>query len=92
MQAWIDSGRLSQGWRRRVMALLAEHAGTELLEAAEPVSLRGGVLTFEVSDPAAMYYLRIRWEQQLMDIFTRRLPAAGVHTVRFRLRREGTHG
>jgi hypothetical protein len=90
MQSWLRSGTLARGWRRRVTALLAEHAGPGLLDAANPVSLRGGVLTLEVADPAALYYLRVRWERPLMDIFTEKLPAAGVHTVRFRLSRGGT--
>jgi len=85
----MADGALGSSRHRRLLAVLAEHAGPPLLDYAEPVSLRDGVLTLEVADPAALYYLRLSWEQPLLRIFTEQLPSAGIHAVRFGLRASG---
>lgn len=70
-------------WRRRLIGVLEEHAGGELLDQAWPRSIQNGVLTFDVENPAAAYALRLQWEQHLLAVLEVQLPAAGIHTVRF---------
>lgn len=70
-------------WRRNVFALLEEHAGAELLIHVAGIDLYQGVLKLEVTEPAAAYHLGMLWEQRLLELYQTRLPAAGVHTVRF---------
>ncbi len=70
-------------WKRRLVGLLEEHAD-ELLEHAEPVSIRSGVLTLQVSEPALLYHLRVCWEQRLLKLLQAELPSAGINTVRFK--------
>ena len=82
----MADGALGSPRHGRLRAVLAEQAGPPLLDYAEPVSLRDGVLTLEVADPAALYYLRLRWEQPLLRIFAEHLPSAGICAVRFNLR------
>jgi len=62
--------------------MLETDAGLELLQHVGGVGLRSGVLTLEVVDPAAVYPLRLHWEQRVLELCQARLPAAGVHTVR----------
>ena len=85
----LADGAIGSSRHRRLRAVLAEHAGRALLDFAEPASFRDGVLTLEVADPAALYYLRLRWEQALLRIFAEHLPEAGIHSVRFSLRASG---
>ena len=70
-------------WRRRLLGVLAEEVGPELLEHATVVSVRMGVLTLEAAEPAALCHLRIRWEQPLLQLLQSRLPEAGINSVRF---------
>lgn len=70
-------------WRRRLLAVLTEHAGNELLVQAAPVSVRAGVLRFQVHEPALRYQLALQWEQRLLELLRAELPEAGIHTVRF---------
>lgn len=71
-------------WRRGLLAVLTEHAGTELLEYATPVSIQAGVLSFEVCEPTVLYHLRVHWEQRLLKVLQSQLPAAGINAIRFR--------
>lgn len=81
----LDSRQVKgAAWKRRLLGLLEEHAGRELLEHAEPVSIRSGVLTFQVREPVMLYHLRVHWEQQLLKLLQAELPAAGINVVRFR--------
>lgn len=79
------SRRCSVGsaWQRRVIALLEEHTGLELLPRISGVELRRGVLRLEVAEAAARYDLGLRWQQRLLEIVRSHLPAAGIHAVRF---------
>ena len=76
-------GRGGPAWRQKLIALLYEYTQAELLDDAEPVSIRRGVLTFRVAEAAVAYHLRIQWEQPLLQLLAARLPQAGVHTIRF---------
>jgi hypothetical protein len=76
-------GRGGPAWRQRLVTLLYEQVGSALLDQAEPLSLRRGVLTFEVNNAAIAYTLRLEWEQRLLSLIQARLPQAGVHTIRF---------
>ena len=71
----------------RLLAALEEYAGSAMLDQLTGVSLRGGVLTLEVAEPALRYSLRLQWEGRILDMARRQVPQAGVHTVRFVLRR-----
>ena len=75
--------RAGPAWRQKLIGVLCDEVGPELLDKAEPVSIRRGVLTFHVDEAAAAYDLHLRWEQQLLALITARLPQAGVHTIRF---------
>ena len=80
----VDSPALrGPAWKRELVAVLNEYAGPELLDQAEIVNVRKGVLTFHVPDPAASYHLRLQWEQRLLQLLHARLPAAGIISVRF---------
>lgn len=76
-------GSSMPSWRRRVLKVLAEHAGPELLDLVSPVSLRDGVLTLAATEPAATYRLRLEWEQRLLRLLQTQVPAAGIVAVRF---------
>ena len=73
-------------WRRRLLAVLAEHAGPEFLDRVIVAGLRDGVLRLEVTEPSELYALRVEWEQRLEHIVRAELPAAGIQAVRFALR------
>lgn len=73
-------------WRRRLLAVLAEHAGPEFLGRVFVAGLRDGVLRLEVVEPGELYALRVEWEQRLARVVQAELPAAGIQTVRFALR------
>lgn len=70
-------------WRRRLVAVLEEHAGGELLNHASIVGVRGGVLRLHVAEPTMMYKLRVDWEQRLLSLLRTQLPDSGIHTIRF---------
>lgn len=81
---FLSSGMSSgPAWRRKLVGLLEDRAGEELLKHAIIESLRGGVLKLHVTEPALMYSLRVMWEQRLLALFRTELPEAGIHTVRF---------
>lgn len=77
--------RCSDGpaWRRRLVAVIEEHAGPELLTKVGGVELRRGVLRLEVADATVRYELGLRWQQRLLAILQAHLPAAGISGVRF---------
>jgi hypothetical protein len=80
----LGSARVAgPAWKRRLLSLLAEHVGPELLDHAEPVGLRGGTLTFQVAEPAVLYHMRLQWEQRLLQLVRIRLPEAGISAIRF---------
>ena len=81
-----EGARLGTERHRKVLSTLAEHAGPALMEWVCAVGLHRGVLRLEVSDPAALYHLRLQWEQPLLEILRAELPACGIHTVRFTVR------
>jgi hypothetical protein len=80
----LRSERLAgPAWRRRLVAVLEEHAGDELLNHASIVGVRSGVLRLHVAEPALMYKLRVAWEQRLLTLLRTQLPDSGIHTIRF---------
>ena len=76
-------GRGGPAWRQKMIGVLYDEVGLELLDHAEPVSISRGVLTFRVAEAAAAYHLRMQWEQRLLQLIAARLPQAGIHTIRF---------
>ena len=86
-QALLSNPKLSgPAWRRRLLAVLAEHLGADLLDHVRVAGVRDGVLKLEVSEPAVLYHLRLQWEQRIVEVLHAELPEVGVHTVRFNLR------
>ena len=80
----LASGCLAgPAWRRRLLAVIEEHAGSDLLGRAAVAGLRNGVLRFQVRELGLAYALRLRWEQRLLDLLRAEVPEAGIHTVRF---------
>lgn len=78
-----DEQAAGPAWRRRLVAVLDEHAGGELLDHASIVGVRAGVLRLHVAEPALMYKLRLAWEQRLLELLRTQLPDSGIHTIRF---------
>ncbi|HOB74432.1 MAG TPA: DciA family protein [Phycisphaerae bacterium] len=70
-------------WKRRLIGVLEEHAGPELLSRVEGIEVRRGVLRLQVAEPAVRYELGLRWEQRLRAVLQAQLPEAGVIAVRF---------
>lgn len=80
----LKSGTLVRpAWRRRLLAVLEEYAGRELLDYAAVVSVRAGVLRLHVAEPGLMYRMRLAWEQRLLEVLRVELPEAGIHSIRF---------
>ena|SRR5687767_7692145 len=83
-QGLLGSGQLSgPAWKSRLLEALEEHAGVDLLDHAEPLSVRNGILTFGVLEPAVLYHLRLQWEQRILQLVQSGLPEAGISAVRF---------
>jgi hypothetical protein len=79
----LKSGSLAgPAWRRRLLAVLEEHAAA-LLEHASIVGVRHGVLRLHVAEPALMYSLRMTWEQRLLNVLRTELPESGIQALRF---------
>src|SRR5689334_21085199 len=76
-------GRGGPAWRQRLIGVLYDEVGFDLLDHAEPASISRGVLTFRVTEAAMVYHLRIQWEQRLLQLLAARLPQAGIHSIRF---------
>jgi hypothetical protein len=70
-------------WKRRLVAVLEEHAGPELLSKVEGFEVRRGELRLETAEPAVRYELGLRWEQRLLAVLRTQLPSAGITAVRF---------
>lgn len=69
--------------QRRLLGMLEEQAGSELLEHVMALEVRQGILRFETAEPAILYDLRMRWEQRLLGLVDAYLPELGIHGVRF---------
>lgn len=70
-------------WKRRLLAVLEEHAGPALTARLGGVEARRGELRLEVADSAVRYELGLRWEQRLLAVLRSQLPSAGITAVRF---------
>jgi hypothetical protein len=82
----------ASAWRARLVGVLEEHAGAELMQRVTVLDVRQGVLRLEVESPAEAYHLRVGWEQKLLCLLQVQLPGAGIHTVRFiTARGDGSH-
>ncbi len=76
--------------QRRLLGMLEEQAGGELLDHVTLVEVNRGVLRVETAEPAVLYDLRLRWEQRILELVDTHLPEMGIHTVRFALaKRQG---
>lgn len=82
-RAWAGDtlSRRAAGAQGLIDAMIAGGC-TEVLEHAEPVALKRGLLTFETAEPGLAYQLRLQWEQRLVE----RLAGCGVRKVRFQAR------
>jgi len=69
--------------QRRLVLILEEHVGGQLLDHASVVGVKQGVLTFYVSEPAVSCQLRLQWEQRLLQLLQVQLPGAGITEIRF---------
>jgi hypothetical protein len=79
--------------QRKLLEVLDEEAGDELLAHVGILNVRKGVLVVETAEAAVLYSLRLRWEQRLLQVVQKRLPNLGIHAVRFALaKRRGTQG
>jgi len=72
-------------WRSRVAGVLAEVTDGTFAEHTWLASLRAGVVTLNVDDPALVGVLRMQWHRALVDVLGERLPDLGIVDVRFRL-------
>jgi len=72
-------------WRSRVAGVLAEVTDGTFAEHTWLASLRAGVVTLNVDDPALVGVLRMQWHRVLVDVLGERLPDLGIVDVRFRL-------
>lgn len=81
----VVMGRLSRlpAWRRRLLGVLQECLGSDWSRYIVVVDLRDGVLRLGVGEPARLYQLRLRWEQRLLAVLQARLPAAGIHAIKW---------
>ncbi|MBN1510136.1 MAG: hypothetical protein JW955_25035 [Sedimentisphaerales bacterium] len=70
---------------RRLLAVLDEEGGAELVDRVVGLGLKRGVLRIETGDGVTVYELRLRWEQRLLRAVQKELPEVGVHAVRFAL-------
>jgi hypothetical protein len=77
-----DQSRLS-ACQRRVLQILDDEGGLALLNHVTGTGLRRAVLRIEVSEPAVLYELRLRWEQRLLAALQEKAPELGVQAVRF---------
>lgn len=75
--------------QQKLLAILGEEGGSELLDQVGTLRVSGGTMQIEVADPVALYDLRLRWQGRLLKAMQSRLPEAGVCAVRFRLARHG---
>jgi hypothetical protein len=76
-------GRGGPAWRQKLIGILYDEIGPELMDHVEPYSLSRGILTFRVEQPAMAYHLRMQWEQTLLQMLNARLPQAGINSIRF---------
>jgi hypothetical protein len=82
-QKLLDSPQLKAPvWQRRLLAVLQEHAGEDFLKHVVPISVRKGVLTFQVGEPTILYHFRLQWEQRLLRLL-QAVPEAGICSIRF---------
>lgn len=81
----IESAVKQATQQQDLIELLREHCDCELTEQIMLVSSRHGTLVVQVAtaEPAVLYHLRLRWEEPVVEVMRRHLPAAGIHTVRF---------
>ncbi|UCD29903.1 MAG: hypothetical protein JSV03_05345 [Planctomycetota bacterium] len=84
VQSVLKSSRIGDSAiPRRIIAVLEEHAGAELLDSIDMVGVRGGILSLCVIDAAALYKLRLEWEQKILLLMQSQLPGLGIIEVRF---------
>ena len=71
--------------QQNLIELLRKHCDCELTKQIMLVSIRHGTLVVQVgtAEPAVLYHLRLRWEEPVVEVMRRHLPAAGIHMVRF---------
>ncbi|GAG05319.1 unnamed protein product, partial [marine sediment metagenome] len=70
---------------KELLAALTWRCGPGFAEQVTAVTIRRGMLVLQVRSaaPAQLYQLRIRWEQDILEVAQQHLPAAGIRDVRF---------
>lgn len=87
-QEVMDSSRVrGPTWRRKLASTVWDALDEEARRHLDVRDVRNGTVTLEVDEPGLLYQMRITWEQQLLWTLRRQLPAAGIRSVRFTLRR-----
>ena len=71
----------------RLLEVLDDGAGGDLVSHITAVRLTRGVLRVETSEPAVLYDLRLRWQEKILRLVQRSLPDLKVDKVRFALAR-----
>ncbi len=69
----------------RLLDLLEQQAGPDLLEHVTSVGIKQGILKLETAEPAVLYDLRIRWQQRVLHLVNAYMPELGIREVRFTL-------
>jgi hypothetical protein len=82
----VEKMRAGATWQRKIVSILAEHAGAGLLEQVRMVKLSCGVLYLVVDDQATLYQLRLQWEQRLLEILQEERLSSGIQAIRFTMR------
>ena len=87
VQSLLDGRTSLTAVQQRVLTVLDEQAGAEVVAHIASVGVSRGVLRIETEEPAVLYDLRLRWEERILRLVQRELPDLGVRRVRFALAR-----
>ena len=82
LDPWARRARRWQG----VLHVLEAELGVDRFADIGIDSLRRGVLTLEVAEPAEAHLYQVRYSMRLCEALQRSLPEAGIVRVRFRYR------
>ena len=85
MRAALEARAKLSTLQRRLLSMLEEEVGGELLDHLSALEVKRGILRVETAEPAVLYDLRLRWEQRILGLVDAHLPELGIHAVRFAL-------
>ncbi len=87
MQSILDGRTSLSAVQQRVLTVLDDQAGAEVVAHVSGVAVSRGVLRIETEEPAVLYDLRLRWEERILRLAQRELADLGIRRVRFALAR-----